>query len=261
MVNIWIYQKFQKNDSKRRKTKNYILSESKVGAKWLKKVIKDEKFHQDQVNWKFNLSQLEDQSKRIIGLTKLSLYRSTWKVQLTFCEYEEVLLDVEINLRNRQLTYIEDDVQFQILTPNSMIQRRHARPLDDSSERDIWKKRYKYLKRCKDNARERWKHEYLVALRERHNQKHKNSSRWCSGDQRGRKEQRKLENSCGPWRWCCKTAGAQPEIFQSRWGFVKLGHFDKHFIKKSRKKAPRGKILEFFLLDTLKSTFWMASST
>ena len=32
-------------------------------------------------------------------------------------------------------------------------------------------------------------------------------------------------------------ASAQPEIFQGKGGFVKLGHFDKHFIKKSRKKA------------------------
>ena len=37
--------------------------------------------------------------------------------------------------------------------------------------------------------------------------------------------------------------------------FVKLGHFDKHFIKKPRKKAPQGEILEFFLLDNLKTTF------
>ena len=48
--------------------------------------------------------------------------------------------------------------------------------------------------------------------------------------------------------------GAQPEIFPGRGGFVKLGHFDKHFIKKSRKKAPQGKILELFFLDTLKTT-------
>ena len=38
-------------------------------------------------------------------------------------------------------------------------------------------------------------------------------------------------------------------------GFVKLGHFDKHFIKKSAKKGSQGKILESFLLDTLKTTF------
>ena len=42
------------------------------------------------------------------------------------------------------------------------------------------------------------------------------------------------------------NTGAQPEIFQGRGGFVNLGHFDKYFIKKSRKKAPQGKILEVF---------------
>ena len=40
--------------------------------------------------------------------------------------------------------------------------------------------------------------------------------------------------------------GAQPEIFQGRGGFVKLEHFDKHFIKKSRKKPRREKVWSFF---------------
>ena len=48
-------------------------------------------------------------------------------------------------------------------------------------------------------------------------------------------------------------SGAQPEIFQGRGGFVKLGHLDKPFVKNIRKKD--GKILEFFLLDTLTTTF------
>ena len=46
----------------------------------------------------------------------------------------------------------------------------------------------------------------------------------------------------------------QPEIFQDIGGFVKLGHLDKYFIKKSRKKVPQG-ILDFFFLDTLKTIF------
>ena len=50
------------------------------------------------------------------------------------------------------------------------------------------------------------------------------------------------------------NTGMQPEIFQGREGFVKLGHFDKHFVKNSRQKGPAGKISEFFLLDTLKTT-------
>ena len=45
----------------------------------------------------------------------------------------------------------------------------------------------------------------------------------------------------------------QPAIFQGRGGLVGLGHFYKHFVK----KGPAGKILSFFLLDTLKTTFWM----
>ena len=42
---------------------------------------------------------------------------------------------------------------------------------------------------------------------------------------------------------------------------MKLGPFDKHFIKKSRKKAPPGKVLEFFVLDTLKTTFNLRMDT
>ena len=36
--------------------------------------------------------------------------------------------------------------------------------------------------------------------------------------------------------------GSQPEIFQGRGGFVKLGHFNKHFVKNTRKKGAAGKI-------------------
>ena len=52
-----------------------------------------------------------------------------------------------------------------------------------------------------------------------------------------------------------ENAGAQPEIFKGRKGLVELGHFDKHFVKTQEKKVSQGKILEFFLLDTLKTTF------
>ena len=35
---------------------------------------------------------------------------------------------------------------------------------------------------------------------------------------------------------------------------MKLGHFDKRFVKNT-KNDPQGKILELFLIDTLKTTF------
>ena len=51
------------------------------------------------------------------------------------------------------------------------------------------------------------------------------------------------------------SPGAQSEIFQGRGGFAESGHFNKFFVKNTIKKIPAGKILELFLLDTLKTTF------
>ena len=42
---------------------------------------------------------------------------------------------------------------------------------------------------------------------------------------------------------------------------MELGRFDKDFVKNTRKKVPQGKILELFLIDTLKTTFRMENLT
>ena len=57
------------------------------------------------------------------------------------------------------------------------------------------------------------------------------------------------------------SSGAQPEFFQGRGGLMDLGHFYKHFVKNTRKKVLQEKIWEFFLLNTLKITFWMENLT
>ena len=53
------------------------------------------------------------------------------------------------------------------------------------------------------------------------------------------------------------------KLFRTGGGrFVKLGHFDKHFIKNTRKRGPTRKhFLEIFLLGTLKTTFWIENLT
>ena len=61
-------------------------------------------------------------------------------------------------------------------------------------------------------------------------------------------------------KWGLST-GAQSEIYKGRGGFVELGHFDKPFVKRARKKTSQGKISELCLLDTLKTTFWMEDLT
>ena len=61
---------------------------------------------------------------------------------------------------------------------------------------------------------------------------------------------------------CICFTGAQLEIFQGRGCIVEFGHFDKDFVKKHKKrKLRREKFWNFFLLDTLKTTFWMENLT
>ena len=80
-------------------------------------------------------------------------------------------MDSEIALNNRPLSYVEDDIQLPILTPNVMMFGQPnlipEESLDSITEKDL-RKRAKYLRRCKDVLWSRWTGEYLKALRERH---------------------------------------------------------------------------------------------
>ena len=105
----------------------------------------------EKIIWKFSLFRAPVQDKRLIGLTKQSLYKSIDKSLLTWSELEEVLLDVEVNLNNRPLTYIEQYLEYSVLTPNSTLGRDIKLP-DHSPEEeqasDNWKKRQRYVNKC-----------------------------------------------------------------------------------------------------------------
>ena len=55
---------------------------------------------------------------------------------ITWPESEEVLRDVEINLNDRPLTYIDEDLENSVWIPNSMILGRDIKLPDDSPEDD-----------------------------------------------------------------------------------------------------------------------------
>ena len=87
-----------------------------------------ERFHEyltsQEIKWQFNLSRAPwwaGQYERIIGVLKQSIYKAISKTTLTFNELEEVLLDLEQTLNNQPLTYVEDDIEYPTLTPNSLI--------------------------------------------------------------------------------------------------------------------------------------------
>ena len=130
----------------------------------------------EQVKCKFNLSSdpwWGGQFQRMVRLVKQCLYKATGQAKLTKQEPEEVILDTEINLNIRPLMYIDDDIQFPVLTPNILIHEQAItipeKQFDDDDK--VNKKRQRYIKRCKDAAWNRWNKEYLRSLRERHNMK------------------------------------------------------------------------------------------
>ena len=74
---------------------------------------------------------------------------------------------MEVTLNERPLNYIEDDIQFPILTPNALVVHQNntlpelqPHHCDDSDLR----KRAKYLRRCKETMWRRWSNEYLRGL-------------------------------------------------------------------------------------------------
>ena len=145
-----------------------------AASKWLKGIMKDEKLHgylaHHHIAWQFNLSRAPwwgGQFERMIGLVKQAFYKSIGGAHLTWGELEEVILDVEVTLNNRPLTYVEDDIQLPVLTPNTMIfGQPNLLPEDDvdSMEDGDLRKRARDIRRCKHVLWSRWTGEYIKSL-------------------------------------------------------------------------------------------------
>ena len=152
-------------------------------AKWLKSIMKNEKTQDylahHNILWQFNLSRAPwwgGQFERLAGVVKQAFYKAIGRASLSFGELEEVILDVEVAVNNRPLSYVEDDVELPVLTPVAMmqVQPNLVPEVDaDSVENANLRKRARYLRHCKDVMWSRWTAEYIRSLRERHNLKHK----------------------------------------------------------------------------------------
>ena len=106
---------------------------------------------------------------------KPCIYKVIGGSSLNWKELADVILDVEICLNNRPLTYVEDDVELSVLTPNLMITGESCVLPDEdsrSSEEEEMKRQAKHVLWCKKAIWKRWAGEYIRALRERHNLKH-----------------------------------------------------------------------------------------
>ena len=153
-----------------------------AASKWIRNVRKAEKMHdylaKQRIHWQFNLSRASwwgGMFERMIGMVKTALYKAVGSAKLTFSELQEVVLDIQIVLNNRPLTYCEDDIEMPLLTPNLMIFGKPNYLLNEDPsdiEPGDLRKRAKYIMKCKEMLWKRWYAEYLKALRERHNNAH-----------------------------------------------------------------------------------------
>ena len=109
---------------------------------------------------------------------KAAFYKTVGQGLLTWEELTEVLLDIEVTLNNRPLSYLEEDVQLPTLMQNSFL-FNNSNILPELApyhvnERDL-RKRAKFPLKTKDTMWRRWTSEYLRALRERHRLKYGNA--------------------------------------------------------------------------------------
>ena len=152
--------------------------------------MRDKKFqnflaHQG-IQWQLNLSRVPwcgGQLERMVGLFKGTLHKSIRNGMLFWPALQEILLDIEVTLNNRPLSYVDDDIQLPILTPSSF-QYGQLNMLPELEPHHIQetdlRKRAKYLRKCKDALWSRWTRENLRGLRERHRLKHKENSSYPS---------------------------------------------------------------------------------
>ena len=151
-------------------------------AKWLGQAVKDERLHSHleecNITWKFNLSRAPwwgGQFERLIGIVKKAMHKTIGGATLTWQELSEVMLDIETQINRRPLSYVEDDVELQTLTPSTFLfQRSNQLPEQEPwrEEEKSLRKRAKFFITCKKNLWNRWRREYLTALREKHNLTH-----------------------------------------------------------------------------------------
>ena len=110
----------------------------------------------------------------MVGLVKRSLYKTIGNGFLSWTELDEVILDVEVSLNNRPFSYVEDDEQLPVLTPNSLLfGRSNMLPETEPHRLDNkdLRKRARHLKRCKESVWKRLTGEYVKGLRKRHHLK------------------------------------------------------------------------------------------
>ena len=101
----------------------------KATAEWVKTVRKSEKLQNylacENIRWQSNLAKSPWWGgiyERLIKEIKETLYKTLGRSHLSYEAFESVIVDVERNLNNRPLTYVEaEGGEEKVLTPNTIL--------------------------------------------------------------------------------------------------------------------------------------------
>ena len=151
--------------------------------KWLKTLRGDDGLNnylgQQTIKWRFNLARAPWWGgffERMVGIMKRSLNKQIGKALLTYDELRDTLLDVENFINNRPLTYIGEELERPVLSPNILLKGNSTPFLEEDLEKigymeedKLVTKRLVYLQRTKQLLKKRWQTEYLHALRDQRN--------------------------------------------------------------------------------------------
>ena len=129
----------------------------KASASWIKKIRKSERLPdhlaREDIRWQFNLSRSPwwgGMYEQVIKDLKKTLYKTLCRTTLSFKQLETVMVDIERQMNNRPLTYLESEIE------------------EIEEDRDEVSKLHKQLKEAKQHVWKRWKHEYIHSLLESH---------------------------------------------------------------------------------------------
>ena len=150
----------------------------KATASWIRKLRRSEILFNylaaQEIHWTFNLAKFPWWGgiyERLIQELKKTLYKTLGKTHLTFRQLRTVILDIERNLNNRPLTYIEgDQSDQQVLTPNVILWGQNAYTIESEGDFDEEQtsRMQKRLGLARQHAWSRWQREYVHGLMEFH---------------------------------------------------------------------------------------------
>ena len=204
-----VYPMFQKIYTARRGIPHKIISDNAKTFKSAKSILSamlndpsvQHYFREVRLEWSFNLEKAPWWGgffERLIKSTKRCLRRTIGQTKLTLDELSTAVIEVEMVLNSRPLTYMSTEDLEEPLTPSHLIIGRRIlslpTPLTDSSvlddpdfelsTKDVSQRR-KHLSAVIGHFWRRWNKEYLLELRENHrfvNRGHGASQEISEGD-------------------------------------------------------------------------------